>query len=137
MQGDSMKWLGKYRDFGLLVLRVGIGAMFIVHGAPKLLGGVDNWEKIGMAMRYLGISSWPVVWGFLAGATEVLGGICLIFGAVFRPACLFLALTMAVAANMHFGRAEGLLAASHAIESGILFFSLMIIGPGRHSIDRS
>ena len=43
---------------------------------------------------------------------------------------------MGVAASMHLGKGEGLLAASHAIELGILFFSLLFIGPGRYSVDR-
>ncbi|HAE66424.1 MAG TPA: DoxX family protein, partial [Sphingobacterium sp.] len=28
--------LGKYRDTGLLILRVGLGVMMIMHGLPKL-----------------------------------------------------------------------------------------------------
>jgi putative oxidoreductase len=43
---------------------------------------------------------------------------------------------MGVAANMHLGKGEGILAASHAIELGILFFSLLFIGPGRYSVDK-
>ena len=34
-------------DFGLLILRVGIGVMFIIHGWGKLIGGTDKWEAIG------------------------------------------------------------------------------------------
>ncbi len=130
------KSLGKYRDFGLLLLRVGVGAMFLFHGLPKLLGGPARWEKLGAAMGYLGIYAAPVVWGFLAGASEFFGGLCLILGLFFRPAALLLAITMAVAANMHLARGDGLQGASHAIEAGILFFSLIFIGPGRHSVDR-
>ncbi|BCR06950.1 quinol oxidase [Desulfuromonas versatilis] len=130
------KSLGKYRDFGLLLLRVGVGAMFLLHGGPKLLGGPERWEKLGAAMNYLGVYKFPVVWGALAGASEFFGGLCLILGLFFRPACLVLAFTMAVAANMHLGRGDGLQGASHAIEVGILFLSLVFIGPGRHSVDR-
>jgi uncharacterized membrane protein YphA (DoxX/SURF4 family) len=34
--------LGKYKNFGLLILRVGLGVMFIYHGLQKLLGGPYN-----------------------------------------------------------------------------------------------
>ncbi len=130
------KFFGRYRDFGLLLLRLGIGAMFLVHGGPKLLAGPAKWEKLGTAMSYLGIYAMPEVWGFMAAFSEFFGGLCLILGLFFRPACLLLAVTMAVAATMHLGKGEGLMAASHAIESGILFGSLIFIGPGRFSVDR-
>ena len=29
----------RYHDLGLLVLRVGLGVMFMLHGYPKLMGG--------------------------------------------------------------------------------------------------
>jgi putative oxidoreductase len=132
----AWKFLGKYRDFGLLLLRVGIGAMFVMHGLPKLMGGPDKWTQLGGAMQYLGISFLPIAWGLAAALSEVVGGLLLVFGLLFRPACLFLTLTMAVAANMHLGKGEGLMAASHAIELGLLFFSLLFIGPGRFSVDR-
>jgi putative oxidoreductase len=37
-----MAWFknaGQYKNFGLLVIRVGLGILFIYHGLPKLLGG--------------------------------------------------------------------------------------------------
>lgn len=131
-----LAFLSKYRDFGLLILRVGMGGMFIWHGAPKLLGGPDKWEKIGTAMSYVGITTTPVLWGLMASVSEFVGGICLILGFLFRPACILMTITMAVAASMHLGKGEGLQAASHAIEDGIVFMSLIIIGPGKYSLDK-
>lgn len=130
------KFLGKYRECGLLVLRLGIGVMFLLHGWPKLTGGPEKWEKVGMAMQYASVHAMPTLWGLGAALSEFGGGLCLILGLFFRPACLMLAITMGVAANMHLGRGEGLMAASHAIELGILFFSLLFVGPGRYSVDR-
>lgn len=131
------KVLGKYRDFGLLLLRLGIGAMFVMHGLPKLLGGPEKWTQLGGAMQYLGIGFMPLVWGLAAALSEFVGGILLAIGVLFRPACLFLTATMAVAATMHLGKGEGLMGAAHAIELGILFFALLFIGPGRYSVERS
>jgi putative oxidoreductase len=133
-----MKWkfLAKFREEGLLILRIGIGAMFIYHGLPKLIAGPDKWQQLGSAMGYLGIDVVPQFWGFLAGFTEAVGGLCLMFGIFFRPACFALTCTMIVAATMHLGKGDGLLRASHAIEAGIMFISLMLIGPGRYSIDK-
>ncbi|MDX9710584.1 MAG: DoxX family protein [Trichloromonas sp.] len=128
--------LGRYRDFGLLVLRLGVGAMFLFHGWPKLMGGPVKWESLGTAMGYLGVHVIPVLWGMMAALSEFFGGACLILGVVFRPACLLLLGTMAVAATMHLQRGDGLQVASHAIELGFVFFGLLFIGPGRFGFGR-
>ena len=133
----TWKFFGKYRDFGLLLLRAGIGVMFIFHGWPLLMAGPARWVQLGGAMHRLGVSFMPAAWGLAAALSECLGGVLLILGLAFRPACLLLALTMAVAAASVLGRGEGVLAASHAIEDGILFVGLLFIGPGRYSVDRS
>lgn len=129
-------FLGKYKDAGLLILRVGMGVMYLWHGYPKLFGGPAMWEKVGAAMAFVGVQAMPVFWGFMAACSEFIGGICLILGFFFRPACILLTTTMAVAASMHLGKGEGLKIASHAIENGIVFLSLIIIGPGKYSIDK-
>ncbi len=41
-----LRSLTRYRDAGLLILRIGIGIMFLYHGAPKLIGGPEKWEKL-------------------------------------------------------------------------------------------
>ena len=125
----------KYRDMGLLMLRVGIGVMFVIHGFPKISGGPEFWGKLGQATSALGITFAPVFWGFMAAVSEFLGGILLITGFFFRPAAAMMLMTMIVATSMHLGKGDGLMGASHAIEAGILFFSLLFIGPGRFSLD--
>ena len=40
-----LTFLNKHRHIGLLVLRIGIGLMFILHGAPKLFDGPEKWVK--------------------------------------------------------------------------------------------
>ena len=130
-----LTFLNKHRHIGLLVLRIGIGLMFIVHGAPKLFDGPEKWEKLGMAMATLGIGFLPAFWGFMAAVSEFFGGICLILGFVFRPACILLTITMLVAAISHLSRGDGLGGASHAIELGVVFLSLILIGAGKYSLD--
>ena len=128
--------LGKYRDSGLLFLRVGLGIMFIMHGYPKLFGGPEKWETVGGAMKNIHVTVFPMIWGFLAGVTETFGGFMLLLGLAFRPVCIALAFTMLIAALNHIARGQGVMGASHAIEAGILFFALILIGPGKYSIDK-
>ena len=128
--------LDKYRDHGLLVLRLGIGSMFLFHGVPKLMGGPAVWKKLGGAMAYFGIKFAPTFFGFMAAFAEAIGGCCFILGLFYRPACILLGITMIVAANFHLGKGDGLKGASHAIELGIIFWSMILIGPGAYSMDQ-
>ncbi|MBI3088314.1 MAG: DoxX family protein [Candidatus Omnitrophica bacterium] len=130
-----LRFLDRYRDVGLLILRVGLGAMFLFHGWPKVSGGPERWAQVGGAVANVGITFAPAFWGFLAALSEFGGGLCLIAGFCTRLAALFMAGTMTVAATMHLCRGDGLAVASHAIEAGIVFLSLILIGPGRYSLD--
>lgn len=130
--------LSKYRDVGLLLMRIGLGAMMILHGWPKLVGGPALWEKLGMAMSHLGISFFPVGWGFMAALSESLGGALLIIGFCFRPATMLLTCTMIVAATMHYKTSGGeFLEYAWPVELAIVFASLILIGPGRFSVDKN
>lgn len=125
-----------YRDLGLLILRIGIGLMFVLHGLPKVAGGEEVWVKLGETMQIFGLNQYPVVWGYLAAFAECGGGILLIFGLLHRIVCLLLFCTMLVASASHLAHGDGFVASSHAIESAILFFSMIWVGPGKYSIDR-
>jgi putative oxidoreductase len=126
---------GKHLDLGLLVLRLGIGAMFIGHGWPKLAGGAAMWRKVGGAMGHLGIDVWPTMWGLLAAMSETLGGLLFAIGFLFRPATAMLLATMAVASTTHLAKGDGIMGASHAIEAGIVFAAMLLVGPGRFALD--
>jgi putative oxidoreductase len=130
-----LTFLNKYRDIGLLILRLGIGVMFLYHGAPKMFGGPEKWVGLGQAMSTFGIHFLPVFWGFMSAFAEFFGGILIILGLFFRPACIFLTINMIVATSMHLHSGQGLGVASHAIEDGIVFLSLILIGPGKYSLD--
>ena len=122
-------------DIALLVLRVGLGGMMLTHGVPKLLGGPDTWEKLGGAMTYVGLDLWPTLWGLAAALTETVGAVLLALGLLTRTSAGFLMVTMMVAAAMHLGKGDGIGGASHAIEDGIAFLTLLVAGGGRYSID--
>ena len=124
------------RDLGLLFLRVGIGAMFIAaHGFPKLMGGPDTWVRVGGAMSLFGLTFAPAMWGFFAMAAELVGGILLILGKWVRPASAAMLGTMIVASTMHLRMGDGLPKSSHAIEAGVVFLALLLLGGGKYALD--
>lgn len=128
--------LGRYKDAGLLILRVGLGAMMIFHGYPKIIGGPEGWAQLGASTKYVGITFLPTFWGLMGALAEGLGGVLIILGLWFRPAAIFLTLNMIVASAMHLGKGDGLMDASHAIELGFVFAGLIFIGPGKYSVDK-
>jgi putative oxidoreductase len=125
----------RYKDLGLLILRIGIGVAFILHGWPKLAGGPEYWEAIGQNMKLIGISFAPTFWGFMAGLAETLGGLLLILGVFWRVTCLLLLFTMIIATSRHVAAGDDFNGYSHALEAAVLFFSLLFIGPGTYSLD--
>jgi putative oxidoreductase len=127
--------LDKYRDMGLLILRIGIGIMFMYHGYPKLTAGSVVWTNLGGALSEIGFIIFPTFLGFMAALAEFGGGLLLILGLFTRPASFFLFITMIVAALMHLTGGDSFGEASHAIESAVIFFSLLLIGPGNYSLD--
>ncbi len=118
-------------DWGLLLLRLGLGAAFVAHGVPKLLGGPEAWAALGGAMTNLGVHFAPAVWGLAAALSEAAGGALLAAGLLFRPACLALVATMGVALAMHLGKGDPFLVYSHALEDAVVFLALLVTGPGR------
>lgn len=126
---------GNYKNFGLLIIRVGLGIMFIYHGLPKLEGGQSLWEKLGSSMGVLSIHFAPLFWGLACAIVETVGGLFLILGFWFRPVCVLLIFNLLVAALVSY-KAGGLGDASHAIEDGITFIGLLFLGPGKYSIDK-
>jgi putative oxidoreductase len=117
---------------GLLIVRVGVGLAFVLHGFPTVfMGGAPLLAK-GLAAT--GIPG-GVFAAYLSGTAELFGGICLITGLLFRPATIVLTFTMLVALIFHLRLGDPFLKYSHALESGILFLSLIFAGPGKLSID--
>lgn len=138
--------LTKYREAGLLLLRIGIGIIMIAHGWPKLIGGPDVWEgRVGASLGLYGINHSTVwmIFGLGMALLEVLGGLIFVAGFLFRPICILFTLAMLGAASQHmfnenfppalrnFANGWG-----QAITLAVLFFCLILIGPGKYSVDK-
>lgn len=120
-------------DLALLVLRVGIGISFVyVYGWAKITGGPGQWADLGQNMALFGITFWPTFWGFMAAATEFVGGLFLMLGLLFRPVLGLLLVVMTVAFASHIAAGEG---PWHATEMATVFVALLLTGPGRYSLD--
>ena len=129
------KSLDAYRDTGLLILRTGIGILFIIGGYAKLSRGPESWEILGGALNAIGIYFAPKFMGFMAAISEFVGGILLILGLGTRIACFFLLCTMIVATVWHISKGDPRQVFFAPMTMAILFLSLIMIGPGKISLD--
>lgn len=118
-----------------LFLRVGIGILTIIHGIPKMFGGVETWRQLGTFVLPLGIHFLPVFWGLLGALTEFVGGIALVFGFGTRIASLALILMMIVAFIWHLHRHDVFNVYSLSLTLIIIYSIFLIIGGGKYSLD--
>lgn len=86
-----MDGLEKLKPLALLLLRVGLGIIFVAHGYPKLF--THTRDTIAMFVHM----GFPGYFAYLAGVIEFFGGCMLIVGLFTRVAGLLLFLEMAVA----------------------------------------
>ena len=121
-------------NVGLLLLRVFSGYLILVnHGFGKITAGPSRWEKLGGAMESFGIDFFPTFWGFMASFSESFCGLFLVLGIFTIPASFLLSVTMFVAAFGHVIDGEN---AEKAFVFGAMFLAVMIMGPGKYSLDR-
>jgi len=134
MSNSIQGLLENRHDAGLLLLRLFSGYLMIVnHGYRKITGGPERWERIGGAMEQFGIDFLPTFWGFMASFSESVCAFLLIFGLFTLPASFLLSVTMFVAAYGHVLDGEN---AEKAFIFGAIYLAVMIMGPGKYSLDR-
>lgn len=124
-------------DWGLLALRLALGAIFIAHGAQKVFGafGGPGLEGTVTGFGSMGI---PAPFAYLAAFTELFGGIAMLLGVFSRLAGLGLAITMAVAAVMVHLPNGFFMGTKAGIEYNLALFAMsvavLLTGPGRIAI---
>ena len=131
-----LKFLGKYREAGLLLLRGSVGLIFILICGPVLLSGEHRWGQFGSAMRVLNFHSHLDWWGFLGALGGCVGGIFMILGFAFRIGLLLAFLPALVHAIAVFHHENGLYPVIIPIEAVIVLVCLSFIGPGKYSVDK-
>ncbi|MGC1687613.1 MAG: DoxX family protein, partial [Candidatus Acidiferrales bacterium] len=86
-----MPVLEKLKPLALLLLRLGLGIIFVSHGFPKLFGHSQQWI---VAFQHMGF---PPYFAYISGILEFFGGLLLIAGLFTQIAGLLLAVEMAIA----------------------------------------
>lgn len=114
------------RNFGLLLIRVVAGAIFVAHGLAK----VNDFSGTILMFDEIGLS--PL---FALGATwlEILGGTSLILGIAPRIFAGLLGLQMLVAAGL-VGRTLGASGVELELLLAAVSLGLMMLGSGRYAL---
>jgi putative oxidoreductase len=124
------KIFSPYKDYSLLLLRLGVGGIFIVQGVIKFLGGLDG---VASYLAQHGIP-FPGVMAPAVVAVEFFGGLAIVLGTSTRLAALLLSVVMIVAmatVTLAKGFAGGY-DLNLALLGGLL--CLLLAGPGRPAI---
>lgn len=128
-----MHLLEKLKPLALLLLRLGLGLIFIYHGFPKL-------THIHQTVSEFPHMGFPSYFAYIAGILEFFGGWLLILGLFTRVTALLLAGEMAIAIlRVHLPQG-GVMAVSNyqfPLALAVGAFALVAVGAGAISIDRA
>lgn len=83
-------------DVGQLVLRIGVGAIFIFAGYTKA-------ADLSMTVGFFATMGFSAFWAYLVTAVEILGGLGVLLGVCVRCSALLLTIVMAVAIYLTHG----------------------------------
>lgn len=122
MMGIACKCSDKCAKYGLLVLRVVVGAIFLYSGWTKFQGGIEGTAKF---FGDAGIP-WANVMAPLVAGIEVVGGLMLILGIYTCVAAALLTIIMLVAA--YISRTTPMW--TYPLTMAAACFALFTTGPG-------
>jgi putative oxidoreductase len=114
------------RSFGLLLLRLVLGFIFLTHGWQKV-------EHIAQIEQFFGmLGFWPWV-AYFIGWLEVLGGIALILGVATRLFGLLFGVEMLVAVLL-IGPAHGFASVEFELLLAVASIAIALMGSGKYSV---
>jgi putative oxidoreductase len=123
------------RSWGITLLRVTVGAVFVAHGGQKFFQGFDH---VAEFLGGLGIPQ-PTGAAILLTAVEFFGGLAMILGILTRYVAIMLAFDMSVAIIMYHWR-NGFFATNNGIEFPMLLLvanlTLILAGGGEAELFR-
>lgn len=125
----------RWQGWGITILRVAVGIVFVAHGGQKLF--VLGFGNVAGFMGKIGIPA-PMLAAIVVTLVEFLGGLALVLGSFTRWAAALLAINMLVAIPAVHLKAGFFLPAG--FEFALTLFAanvaLLLLGSGEASVDR-
>jgi putative oxidoreductase len=125
-------FLSPYRSIVLSIVRIGVGLLFMQHGAQKLLGWFGGMGAPGQTVELFSQFG-------LAGVLELVGGALIVLGLLTRITAFLLSGEMLVAflqAHLPQGGVPMQNGGELALLYSAIFLYFVAAGPGRWSLDR-
>jgi putative oxidoreductase len=122
------------KDWGIAILRVTVGIVFLAHGAQKLF--VYGFQGVEGAFTQMGFPM-PGILGPFVALLELIGGIALVLGLLTRWVSILFAIEMAIAIfKVHL---PGGFFMPSGIEFALMMFAssvaLALAGPGEAALE--
>jgi putative oxidoreductase len=139
---QGIKSLSHRPELGLFTIRAAVGAVLAINGWNKFAGGKAVLEAVGANIRHVGLDigaqgAFPLFFGIMAAGSELLGGILIIIGVLFRASTVFLIATMLVATVYKIQTGSGALNDfGYPLVILLVLVGLLFTGSGRFSIQR-
>jgi len=126
---------GGLKGWGLTVLRIVVGAVFVAHGSQKVF--VQGFGRVSAFLGALGVPAPPAA-AVVLSLVELLGGLALILGIYTRYAAALLSAAMLVAILLVHLKAGFFLPKGYEFALTLLAANLALVldGPGRASLKR-
>ena len=127
-------------DLGILVLRLGLGIMFMAHGLQMAFGLFGGPGVKGFSGMLSGLGFVPAIfWSYVASYTVLLGGLFLIVGIQTRPVAVLL-LIFILTAGIKVHLSKGFFITNGGFEYTFVIaaacLALILLGPGKFGISR-
>ncbi len=120
-----------FQFFAPTLLRLGLAAVFLVHGYPK----VKNVRGTGQWLESIGFKP-GTFWALVVAGTEFVGGIFMIVGLLVQPVAILMIVDMLVAiwkVDYKRGFKNGW---EFPFVLIVILLALLVLGPGAYAIDK-
>ena len=132
----SLNYLSRFDFIGVLLLRLGTGSLIAYYGFPRFIGGPDVWKDTGEAMSLVGVESLHLFFGLASLMAQSFGGLLIIVGLFTRGIAAVLTIVMGFAVANALVAGDSVPHILVMTQLGLAFLALILIGPGRLSLDR-
>ena len=127
---------------GLLIIRAGVGVVLAIAGYNKFMGGEEVLHQVGANIKYIGLDVGTnnistMFFGVLAAGVELVGGLFLAVGILYRTSAALLFGTMVVATLMLLDVSSGdLTKFGYPMVMALVLLGMLFTGPGRLSLQK-
>jgi putative oxidoreductase len=129
-----LRFLDRLQPLALFLMRLSLGAILVVHGYPKVFGGLHHHAQM---VAGLGLPAWL---GYVSAFTEFFGGLLILVGFFTRVAAFAVSIDLFVAiwkVHLHNGfvGTPDRPGYEFALAAAALGFALVFFGGGPIAID--